>query len=140
MLYQNISLLKFCRTSSFVTDEIQFEIQKNLKYKKVHENNLSSFKLKLYDPFLLIGFNVSRLQSLFEETIYFLPLSLKEFLVLIWLTSEWWKTELTLAPPCGIEPGTTELRIQHSNHQAIHCSIKGRKRKHYCPGNYKVIN
>ena len=41
------------------------------------------------------------------------------FLVTIWSTSEGCKTELTLEPPSGFEPGTPGLEIQHLNHQAI---------------------
>ena len=57
-------------------------------------------------PFYEWGSNVSRLQSHCEETIYFLPLSLQEFLVLILSTSEEWKTESNLEPPSGFELGT----------------------------------
>ena len=42
------------------------------------------------------GSTVSRQQSHNDETVYFLPLSPQEFLVLIWWTSEGWKTESTL--------------------------------------------
>ena len=42
---------------------------------------------------------VSRLQSHYEETVYFLPFSFQEFLVLNRMTSEGWKVELTLEPP-----------------------------------------
>ena len=45
-------------------------------------------KKKLYGPFLWIGSTVSRLQSHYEETVYFLPLSPQEFLVLILSTWE----------------------------------------------------
>ena len=50
--------------------------------------------------------------SLFEEAIYFLPLSSQKFLVLILSTSEGWKTESTLEPPSGFEHGTPGLGIQ----------------------------
>ena len=39
----------------------------------------------------------------------------EEFLVLIWSTSEVWKTESTLEPPSGFEPGTPGWVIQHHN-------------------------
>ena len=61
----------------------------------------------------------SRLQSLYNKTVYFLPLSLQEFLVLNWPTSEGWKAELTLEPPGSFEPGTPGLGIQCLNHQVI---------------------
>ena len=46
----------------------------------------------------------SRLQSRFEEAVYFLSLSSWKFLVLIWSTTEGWKAELTLEPPSGWDP------------------------------------
>ena len=44
----------------------------------------------------------SRLDSHYKEAVYFIPLSSEEFLVLIWLTLEGWKTESTLEPPSGL--------------------------------------
>ena len=61
------------------------------------------------------GSTASRL-SHFEEAVYFLPLSSQKFLVLILLTSEGWKTELTLEPLNGFERRTSGLGIQHLNH------------------------
>ena len=51
-----------------------------------------------------------------EETVYFLPLSPQEVLVLIWSTSEGWKSKFTLEPPSGLEPETPGLGIQRPNH------------------------
>ena len=51
-----------------------------------------------------------------EETVYCLPLSPQEVLVLIWSTSEGWKSKFTLEPPSGLEPGTPGLGIQRPNH------------------------
>ena len=48
---------------------------------------------------------MSWLQSHFEERVYFLVLSTKEFLLLIWLISEGWKTELTLSQPVLLNLG-----------------------------------
>ena len=48
--------------------------------------------------------------SHYEETVYFLALSLYEFLVPMWLTAEGWKAELTLEPPSGIKPRTPGLK------------------------------
>ena len=56
------------------------------------------------------GSTFSRLQSHYKETVYFLPLSPQEVLILIWSTLE---------PPIGFEPGTTGLGIQRPNHLAI---------------------
>ena len=61
------------------------------------------------------GFQLSEVWSHFEETVYFLPLSSRKFLVLILLTSEGWKTELILESPSGFEHGTTGLEIQCLN-------------------------
>ena len=50
--------------------------------------------------------------SHFEEAVYFLPLSLQKFLVLILSTLEGSKAESTLEPPGGFEHGTSGLGIQ----------------------------
>ena len=62
------------------------------------------------------GIQLSQGSSHYEETVYFLPLRLKECLVLIWSTSEGWKAESTLVPLRGFEPETPRLRIQRPNH------------------------
>ena len=56
----------------------------------------------LYGPFLWMGF---------DWGFYFLPLSSKKSLVLIWLTLEGWKAEKTLEPPRGFEHGTQRIYI-----------------------------
>ena len=67
-------------------------------------------------PFIGWDLTVSRQQSHYEETVYFLPFSSQEYLVLNWSTSEGWKAELTLEPPIGFEPGTPGLGTQRLNH------------------------
>ena len=52
----------------------------------------------------------------FEEAVYFLPFSSQKLLVLILLTSDWWKAKSTLEPPSGFEYGTPGLGIQRLNH------------------------
>ena len=47
----------------------------------------------------------------FDWGFYFLPLSSKKSLVLIWLTSEGWKAKSTLEPPRGFEHGTQIIYI-----------------------------
>ena len=64
-------------------------------------NGRCFFKKKLYSPFGW-GSTASRLQSHYEETVCFLPVSSQEFLVLISSTSEGWKAESTLEPPSGL--------------------------------------
>ena len=64
------------------------------------------------------GSTASRLQSSYEEAVYFLPLSSQIFLVLIWSTWERWKTESTLEPPSGFWYGTSRLEIQHLGNPA----------------------
>ena len=49
--------------------------------------------------------------SHFEEAVYFLPFISQKFLILILLTSEGWKAELTLEPPSGFEHGTPGMDI-----------------------------
>ena len=47
--------------------------------------------------------------AIFEETVYFLPLSPQEVLVFIWMTSEIWKADSILEPPSDFELGTPQL-------------------------------
>ena len=54
------------------------------------------------------GVQLPQGHSLFEEAVYFLPLSSQKFLVLILLTLEGWKAESTLEPPSGFEHGTLD--------------------------------
>ena len=61
-------------------------------------------------PFCGWHSTASRLESHFEEGVYFLPLSSHKLLLLI-LISEGWKTESILEPPSGFEHRTPELRI-----------------------------
>ena len=63
------------------------------------------------------GSTASRLQSHNEEAVYFLLLISQKFLVLIWSTSEGWKTESTLEPSIGFEHRTAGLGFL--NHYAI---------------------
>ena len=67
-------------------------------------------------PFYGWGSTILRLQSHFEETVYFLPLSLQEILVFMWSTSEGRKVEMTLESPSGVEPGIIGLGIKRPNH------------------------
>ena len=60
-------------------------------------------------PFYGWGSTLSRLQSHFEETVYFLPFISQELLLLDWSTSDGWKDELTLEPPNGFELETCGL-------------------------------
>ena len=52
------------------------------------------------------------LQSHYEETVYFLPLSPQKFLVFIWSTMKGWYTESILDPTSGFELKTPEMGIQ----------------------------
>ena len=67
-------------------------------------------------PFYGWGSTASRLQSHYKETIFFLPGSPQNFLVLTWPTSEGWKAEATLKPPSGLEHGIPALEIQRLKH------------------------
>ena len=54
-------------------------------------------------PFYGWGSTAWRLQSHYDEAVYFLPLNSQKFLVFIWLTSEKWKAESTLEPLSDFE-------------------------------------
>ena len=60
-------------------------------------------KKSLMAPFYGWDSTVSRLQSHYEEIVYFLPLSFQKFLVLIRSISKGWKDEMTLKPSSGFE-------------------------------------
>ena len=62
------------------------------------------------------GSTVSRLQSQYEETVYFLPVSSQECLELISSIFKGWKVESTLEPFCDFELGNPGLGIQRLNH------------------------
>ena len=71
---------------------------------------------KLYGLFFMDGVQLSERQSHYEETVYFLPVSPQEFLVLIYATPEQQNAELTFEPPSCFEPRTPVLGIQRTNH------------------------
>ena len=68
---------------------------------------MKNFIISIYG----LGSTVSRLQSHYQETGFFLPLCPQEFLVRIWSTSEVWKTKLTLELPSGFATGTPGFGI-----------------------------
>ena len=61
------------------------------------------------------GIQLPQGYSHFKKVVYFLPFISKKFLVLILLTLEEWKADLTLEPHNGVEHGTPGLGIQHLN-------------------------
>ena len=63
-----------------------------------------------------MGFNRPKLQSNYEKTVYFLPLSTQKYLVLISSNLDGWKVESTLEPLSDFELETSGLGIQHLNH------------------------
>ena len=67
-------------------------------------------------PLFMDGIQLPQGSSHYKEAVYFLPLSSQKFLVLILLTSEGWKAELTLEPPSGFEHVTPGLGIKRLNH------------------------
>ena len=69
-------------------------------------------------PFYGWGSTVSRLKPLRGGSLL-LPLSSQKLLVLVWSTSEGWKTESTLEPLSGFEHGTPGLGIQHLMRKAF---------------------
>ena len=67
-------------------------------------------------PFYGWDSTISRVRSHYKDTVYFLPLSLQEYLELILSTLEGWKAASTLNPPSGFEPATPQLEMQYLNH------------------------
>ena len=59
--------------------------------------------------------SISRIESHYEEAVYFLPLSSQEFQVLNWSTSAGWKAELTLQPASGSELGPLDWELGIGN-------------------------
>ena len=76
-------------------------------------DSVKPFKKNLWPPFFGWSLTALKLQSHYEETVYFLQLSLRKFLVLIWSTLEGWKAAR------GFEVGTPGLGSQRPNHWAI---------------------
>ena len=77
--------------------------------------------------------------SHFDEAVYFSSFSSQKFLVLTLLSSERWKSELTLEPPSDFEHGTPGLGIQRLNHykfdfppRTIYFSSKWSSHKREC--------
>ena len=68
---------------------------------------------KYNDTFLWRGSTVSRLQSHYEETVYLLPLTPHNLLVLIWSTSEGW---VDLGATQIFETATPGLGTYSPNH------------------------
>ena len=63
-------------------------------------HEITYFKKNFKAPFHGLGSTALKVVSRYEETIYFLPQCPTKLLVLIWSTSERWKSESTLEPPC----------------------------------------
>ena len=68
------------------------------------DNNKKILLKNIMARFFEWGSTASRLQSHYEETVYFLTLTPEKFQVLIWSTLEGWKVESTLKLPNRFEP------------------------------------
>ena len=102
----------------------------NLYFIKIYSSHASltissnyTFKKNFMAPFYGWGSTTSRLQSNYEEEVYFLPQSSQKFLVLIWSTLEEWNCDLTLEPLSGFEHRTSGLGINCFNHSLGNCSV-----------------
>ena len=71
-----------------------------------------------HGPFYKLSSTASRLQSHYEELIYFYPLGPRKYLALILSTSEEKKAESTMEPTRGTEIGTPDMVTQRPNHYA----------------------
>ena len=92
--------------------EFKFEKHSNRAYKGQCDFSSILFIKNFMVTFYGRGSTAERLQSHYEDAVYFLPLSSEKFLVPIWSTSEGWKAESTLEPPGGFEHRTIGLWIQ----------------------------
>ena len=72
---------------------------------------LSIHKKNFMVPFHGWSSAASRLESQFEEAVYFIQLSFQKFLILLLVTSEGWKAKSTLEPPSDFEHGTLEFDV-----------------------------
>ena len=123
-------LQKLTKQKTLQENELSVKGEQMQVLKQQHENEIQVsatqllkkklFLKKLCAPFLWMGFNcLKAIQSHYEETVYFLPLSSQKLLVLIWSTSEGWKAESTVEPPSGFEHGTLGLGIQRLNIRSL---------------------
>ena len=81
-----------------------------------NNNNNNNNNKNFMTPFHGWGSTVTRLQSHYQEKVYFLPQTSQKVLVLVWSILEGWKAESILEPPSGFEPWTPGLGTQHPNH------------------------
>ena len=107
MIKQAILKVKKMKELIYISLKKKLQWSCSNKYIQVFKTNIKNFMI----PFYRWGSPVSRLQSHYKETVYFLPLSPREFLILIWSTSEGWNAEFNLIPPSSSEPGTPGVRI-----------------------------
>ena len=82
---------------------------------------INDLKKNFVVPFYGWDSTFSRLQSHYEETVYFLQLSPQEFLVLIWSTLEEWKAESNLEPPSDICPYSLRKVPYITMQMTAHC-------------------
>lgn len=74
---------------------------------------------KNYNSFLWIGSTISRLDSHYKMTVYFVAISSAVVLVIIWSTSGRWKAESTLEPRSSYKAKTLGLGIHRPTYTAF---------------------
>ena len=96
---------------------------------------LQKKKKTLWSIFYGWGSAVSRLQSHYCETVYFLPLRPQEFLVFILSTWKDGRLSWPWSHPVVLKPGHLDLESNLITIPLRHCSIFIRKYYKNCPGN-----
>ena len=107
-------IYQYITSISFYGENKSWKLKKGKNRLKSREKAVDGRKFRLRGNGW--GSTATRLQSHYQEVVYFLPLNSQKFLVLIWSTLEGRKAELTLEVPSGFKHGTPGLGILHLNH------------------------
>ena len=103
--------------SKFGTESCTSQEEGGSEVWRVFKNSKSSPKvktLKLYGPFLWVGFNCLRATEPVWGDFYhfFVPFSSQEFLVLIWSTSKRWKAVISVSDYCQYALGWLKIDLK----------------------------
>ena len=107
LLFHSVPGYHCTKWSDFTFFQRGYIGRRNNKVEKIEKKRK---KEKTLWPLFMDGIQLPQGYSHFEEAVYFLPFIFQKFLVLILLTSEGWKAELTLELPSGFEHRTPEFK------------------------------